>query len=360
MITLTTISGILAVVQAPAASIALLKLTKLVTFFAVFCLLVFFHEFGHFAAAKLNKILVHEFAIGMGPIVFRKQFGETVYSLRMFPVGGFVNMEGEDAGSNHPRSLSVAKPWQKLSILLAGPFMNFVLAVLLFSILFFNVGIPSTVVDEVIKDKPAYTAGLLAGDQIVKMNAAPITDWESVTKKIESASGAIKMDVLRGEGAAQKTVSLSVTPVKDEQSGRMIVGIKPRPAKNPIKVMSYSIDRVGFMTKSILVFLVQMPFKGVADGDVVGPVGMFNIVGDAAKSGWLDVLFITSVLSINLGIFNLLPFPALDGGRVVFAVVEWIRGKPIAPEKEGYVHYIGFAILISLMIFLVINDIRRL
>lgn len=344
-----------------AMSAAILKLTKIITFFAVFCLLVFFHEFGHFFAAKMNGILVHEFAIGMGPVVFRKQKGETLYSLRAFPIGGFVNMEGEDANSSHPRSMTAAKPWQKLSILLAGPFMNFVLAILLFCILFFNVGIPSTVVKEVLPDKPAMIAGLQSGDRIIAIDGQSIKSWEAVTKTIEKASGQLDVKVLRGQGSSdEREVVISIIPVKDEQSGRMIVGIKPGEEKNPAKVFGYSIDRVVFMTKSILVFLVEMPFKGVSEGDVVGPVGMFNIVGDAAKSGIIDVLFITAVLSINLGIFNLLPFPALDGGRVVFAVVEWIRGKPVDPEKEGYFHYVGFIILIGLMVFLVFNDIKRL
>jgi len=325
-----------------------------ISFIIVFCLLVFFHEFGHFAAAKLNGIYVHKFALGMGPIIFKKKVGETEYSLRLLPIGGFVSMEGEDEDSDHPRAFTNKTPLQRLSVLISGPFMNFVLAIILFLALFLTIGFPSNIVGEVSKDLPAYNAGIKSGDIIKSINDVSINSWSDVVNTIIASDTVLKLKIDRN-GDIQDIV---VKPV--EKDGRKVIGITSYYEKSVIKSLKYSFLETFNVTKGIISFLVNLPFRGMNGGDIVGPVGMVNMIGTAAKSGFINLLALSAMISINLGIFNLLPLPALDGGRVIFILIELLRGKPLNKEIEGKIHFIGFALLMSLMIFLVFRDISRL
>lgn len=333
-------------------SLVVAKLLKVVTFILVFCMLVFVHEFGHFIVAKRNDVLVHEFSIGMGPLIYGFKRGETFYALRAIPLGGYVKLEGEDLKSDHPRSLAKKKPWQKLLVLVAGATMNFLLAIVLLAGVYMYMGIPTTTLADVQTGKPAYVAGLQKGDKIVSVAGKSMKSWNDISNAISQTKGKLSMTFERQ--GQQKNAEL--TPELDAPNKRYIVGIVPVYEKSPLHATTYAIDRVGYFSKSILVFLGELPFKGAKAGDVAGPVGVFKIVGQAAQSGVVSVLFLTAILSINLGIFNLLPFPALDGGRIVFVLVEWVRGKPIDQEKEGLVHFVGFVILIGLMVLLVFND----
>lgn len=333
-------------------------LLSILSFILVFCTLVLFHEFGHFAAAKLNGIYVHEFSIGMGPKLLKKQGKETLYTIRAFPIGGFVNMEGEDAKSDHPRSFSSKSPLRKLSVLIAGPFMNFILAMILLFVLFSSLGFPTNTMGEITPNSPAFNAGIETNDTIVAINGVEIKTWDNIISNISDSdpSAVLKIDLEKQDGSL-KTVS--VTPMVDEETGRSLIGIRYLPKKDISKSAYFAVTNVANISKDIVTFLVSMPFKGVSDGDVVGPVGMYKMIGSAAQSGILDLLSLGALISINLGIFNLLPFPALDGGRIVFILIELIRGKPLKEEVEGKIHFIGFAILISLMILLVFKDVLR-
>ncbi|MGB3367281.1 MAG: RIP metalloprotease RseP [Acidaminobacteraceae bacterium] len=333
-------------------------LLSILSFILVFCTLVLFHEFGHFAAAKLNGIYVHEFSIGMGPKLLKKQGKETLYTIRAFPIGGFVNMEGEDEKSDHPRSFSSKSPLRKLSVLVAGPFMNFILAMILLFVLFITLGFPTNIMGEITPDSPAFKAGIETNDRIVAINGVEITNWDDIISNISDSKSSelIKIDLEKNDGSL-KTISL--IPMLDEETGRSLIGIRYLPKKDIGKSAYFAITNVGNISKEIVTFLVSMPFKGVSDGDVVGPVGMYKMIGSAAQSGILDLLSLGALISINLGIFNLLPFPALDGGRIVFILIEFVRGKPLNEEVEGKIHFIGFAILITLMILLVFKDVLR-
>lgn len=332
-------------------------LLNILSFILVFCLLVLFHEFGHFAAAKLNGIYVHEFSIGMGPKLLKKQGKETLYTIRALPIGGFVNMEGEDEKSNHPRSFSNKSPIRKLSVLVAGPFMNFILAIILLFILFVSIGFPTNTIGLVSENSPAYEAGIMVDDTIVAINDVEISSWDDVLTNISSSdpNEILNIEVNRGN----ESILIPLQPEIDETSGNAIIGIMTKPKKELGRSAYYAVQNVANVSKDIVVFLVSMPFKGVSDGDVVGPVGMYKMIGSAAQSGILDLLSLGAIISINLGIFNLIPFPALDGGRIVFTLIEMVRRKPLDEELEGKIHFIGLAILLSLMIMLIFKDIMR-
>jgi len=327
-----------------------------ISFIFVFGMIVFFHELGHFLVAKKNDVTVHEFSLGMGPKIIAKQGKETLYALRVFPIGGYVRMEGEDEESDLEGSFSSKKPLQRLSIITAGPIMNFLLAIVLFAAIFTAIGIPTTEIAEFTNESPAYASGLSVGDEIVSIDNQEIDSWERIQRSISTGSGDINITVRRDGELINKVIE----PRIEEETGRRIIGISPDFTKNPIKVLGHSFYQVGFLTKEIFKFFAKLPFGGMSEGEVVGPVGIVSLVGEAAERSFFDVLFLAAYISINLGIVNLLPIPALDGGRVVFILVEMVRGKPVDPEKEGFVHLVGFVILLSLMVLLVFNDVKEL
>ncbi|MBN2898249.1 MAG: RIP metalloprotease RseP [Clostridia bacterium] len=325
-----------------------------ISFIVVFAMLVFFHELGHFAVAKWNGILVHEFSIGMGPQIFSKKKGETLYSLRAFPVGGYVKMEGETEASENPRAFNRQNPLARLSVIFAGPFMNFVLSTVLFVILFMMVGMATTTIDAVQSDSPAMEAGIMAGDKIVSINDETIKTWDQLVTIIGSSDGLLTVEIERDH--ARQT--LQILPKLDEETGRKLIGITPTIEKKITGAIGESVKQVYYLTKGIFDFLAdKISGAGQVEGELVGPVGMVKIVGEAAKLGVLNLLMLAAYFSINLGIINLLPLPALDGGRIVFILIELVRGKPIDQEKEGFVHTIGFVLLMLFMVYMIFRDI---
>jgi len=324
-----------------------------VAFLIVFTPLVFIHELGHFMLAKYNGVYVYEFAIGMGKKVYEYQGKETKYTIRAIPIGGFVNMMGEDEESDDPNSFTSKSPFQRLSVLVAGPFMNFVLAFVMFVIFFASVGVPINKVSEIIEGYPAAIAGIEAGDEINIIDGVEINSWDEVTYNIAS-QGTEPFDI-EVERNDKKLVFEMKTRLSDD--GRMIIGIVPEQKKALNLVVKESFNYMSRIVKDIFSILGQL-VMGKADGDnFVGPVGIINVVGQASQYGIMPLLHIGAVISINLGIFNLLPFPALDGGRIVFVLYEIIFRKPFDQEKERNLHYFGFIVLILLMVFLVTRDI---
>lgn len=327
----------------------------LISFIFVFGIIVFAHELGHFATAKWSGIKIHEFSLGMGPAILKKQGKETLYSLRAFPIGGYVKMEGEDEASDDPRSFSNKKPWQRLIILAAGATMNFILAYVLLVIIMFSVGAPSNTIADIVVDMPAAEAGIMADDKIVSIDGKSISSWEQVTSAINQSEGnTLVIEVLRD---GQKE-TFSITPVLKED-GSYAIGIQTKVLKQVDKAFGMAGDQFKYFFTSIFEFFRSIGKKDVT-GELVGPVGLVNIVGEVSKTGFINLLNLAAYISINLGIVNLLPFPALDGGRIIFVLIEMVMGKPVNREKEGYVHFIGFALLMALMVFLVFKDISRL
>jgi len=325
-----------------------------ISFIVVFAMLVFFHEFGHFAVAKWNGILVHEFSIGMGPLIFSRQKGETLYSLRAFPIGGYVKMEGENEESENPRAFSQKNPFARLSVIFAGPFMNFILSTVLFIVLFMVVGMATTTIGALQTDSPAMYAGIEVGDIIVEINDQEIKTWDHLVNTINSSEGPLAIVYDRNG----ENYSVVIDPMIDEETGRRLIGISPTIEKNIGGAIGASVEQVYFLTKGIFDFLSdKLTGGGQVEGELVGPVGMVKIVGEAAKLGPLNLLMLAAYFSINLGIINLLPLPALDGGRMMFILVEIVRGKPVDQEKEGFVHMIGFVLLMAFMVYMIFKDI---
>jgi len=322
----------------------------------IFGLLIFVHEFGHFIIAKLVGIRVEEFSIGMGPKAFSTQKGDTLYSVRLLPIGGYVKMEGEDEASNDSRSFNKKSPLQRISVIAAGPIMNIVLAIILFMIIALNIGTPITKIQDVTDNSPAQSAGILPGDKIISIDNKKIDTWEDIVKVVgESKKETLQIELSRNN----EKLNLEVKPIVDKNTNKRLIGITPVFTKSVGASFKFSIERVSLIVKGIGDFLSKL-IKGQASSEeVVGPIGMVHFVGEAARIGILSLLSLAAVISINLAILNILPFPALDGGRLLFIFAELITGKPIDPEKEGFIHFVGFVVLISLMIFVLYKDISK-
>lgn len=331
-------------------------MNTIISYILVFSIIVFFHEFGHFAVAKLHRIKVLEFALGFGPKIFSKKFGETEYGVRAFPLGGFVKMEGEDSLTEDPRSFLNAAPWKRLTVLFAGPIMNFILAILVFTIVMIGVGFPVNVVGEVLPDMPAYMAGRIEpGDRIVEINGVKTSTWNDVIANI-SNSKELDIQIQRN----QDNFNVQLTAVRDAEDTRYVIGIRPATEKNIPRSLELAVSQTWNMSKDVLGFLASLPTGGQQGVEIIGPVGMATMVGEAARNGIFNLLALLGLFSINLGIFNLLPLPALDGGRIFFILIEMITRRKIDKEKEGMVHLAGFALLMGLMVFILYKDIIRI
>ncbi|MDY0234465.1 MAG: RIP metalloprotease RseP [Gudongella sp.] len=322
----------------------------------VFLLVVVIHEGGHFTVAKLVGIKVNEFAIGMGPKLFQKTKGETVYTLRALPIGGYVKMEGEDEDSDDPRGFSKVSVWSRIAVVSAGAIMNFVLAIVVLSIVAFSLGHPTTTIDEVLVDSPAMEYGVLSGDKIVSIDGVEIKEWNQIVDTINSSetSKILNINVQRND----KIISLQVKPMLDND--RVVIGIVPESEKSILKSIGAGFEDTAYFIKLMFNFIAML-FQGqVSTNDLAGPVGVISEIGNQAKLGFINLLYILGFISVNLGFFNLLPIPALDGSRIVFLLVEAVRGKPVDPKKEGFIHFLGFIFLISLMLLVTYKDLIKI
>ena len=322
----------------------------------VFLLVVVIHEGGHFSVAKLVGIKVNEFAIGMGPKLFQKRKGETVYTIRALPIGGYVKMEGEDEDSDDPRGFSKVSVWSRIAVVSAGAIMNFVLAIVVLSIVAFSLGLPTTTIEEVLVDSPAMEYGVLPGDKIISIDGVEISEWNEIVETINSSETSKALDIkVQRDG---EIISLQVKPVLDDE--RVVIGIVPRSEKSFFKSIEAGFKDTWHFLKLMFNFIAML-FQGkVSTNDLAGPIGVINEIGNQAKVGFLNLLYILGFISVNLGFFNLLPIPALDGSRIVFLLIEAIRGKPVDPKKEGFIHFLGFIFLISLMLLVTYKDLIRI
>jgi regulator of sigma E protease len=323
----------------------------------VFGLLILVHELGHYFVARLTGIRVLELAIGFGPKVIGWSKNDIDYSLRIFPLGGFCRLLGENPDeASEPNSFPKKPILSRAAVLLAGAGMNLVLAVVVFFIIFFFiVGIPDTEtarIGYIIDDSPAESAGLEAGDLIKAIDGVSIATWDDVLMFISSKPNQKLVILVEREGV---TTEFGIVSEVAPDSGRGMIGIGPAMQKyQALPSLQVSLQRFGAVIASIFqVVTGQAPF------DVAGPVGIIFVIGEVAQTGFVNLLLLTALISISLGIMNLLPIPALDGGRLFFLLVEAIRGRSIDPEKEGTIHFIGFAILILLILFVTYKDLLR-
>lgn len=345
----------------------------LIFFVLIFGLVVISHEFGHFLLAKLNGIHVVEFAVGMGPNLISFTKGETKYSLKLLPIGGACMFEGEDGlntveGEETEGSFTKANVWARISTVVAGPIFNFILAILVAS---FIVSVPDVAIIlpevAIAEDGAAKEAGMITGDRIISLNGEKIYLYKEMQLFGYLNEGEEVLVEFERDGVVQTT---KVKPRYSEETGSYLFGFyqnayAEETGLGRLKYAWYEMRFCAINTYKSLQALVQ---GKLGREDVAGPVGIVNVVDetyDATKEDgplWviLNMLNIALLLSVNLGILNLLPLPALDGGRLVFLLIEVVRGKPVPPEKEGMVHFIGLIFFMALMVFVFFNDLRNI
>lgn len=321
----------------------------------LFVFLIFPHELGHFVAARACGVQVNEFAFGMGPALWKKQGKETLYSIRLIPIGGFCAMEGEDTeeSGDNPRAFNNKKWWQKIIILLAGATMNIVIAILTLSIMNGIAGLATTTVETVLADSPAAMAGLAPGDEILSVNGQETDLLPDVAAAIQGEDP-VEVTFLRDGQTQQATM----TPVLSED--RYLIGVTAQVSHSPFLAL-----REGALDTVRLTQYMFTAIKGLFTtpeglSQVSGPVGMVSMVSDTSSYGWHYFLYLVAIISLNLAIFNLLPFPALDGGRIIFVIIRRITGRVISDKVEARVHAAGMVCLLALMLFATWNDIGRL
>lgn len=337
----------------------------------IFGIIVMVHEFGHFFTAKLFDIKVNKFAIGMGPSIIKKQRGETEYSVRLFPIGGFCAMEGEDAESESDRAFGKKPVWQRMIVIVAGAFMNFILGFLVLIII--TCSMEKMPLMSVNSFKPAdaqteaedfyeHESGLKAGDEIEKINGVAIFTHMDINYAMTLGKDGHDFVVER-DG---REIEINNVMFSNTKSGERTVMRINTEGKNPINVVTYSAKTMVSTVKLVWNSLIGLVTGQYGMNDMSGPVGVVKEMGNAADAGEsakdsaLNLLSLISMITINLGVFNLLPVPALDGGRFFFLLVEAIRRKPIKPEHEGMVHMIGMLLLFGLIIVVTFNDIMKL
>ena len=334
----------------------------------LFSLIILFHELGHFLLAKFNGVQVNEFCLGLGPTIIGFHKGETFYSLKLLPFGGACMMEGEDEESDSNRSFGKKGVWQRFSIVFAGPFFNFILAWVFALVILGSVGIDYPTIYQVESGSPAAEAGIEAGDTIVKLGNKNIHYYREIS--VYTYFHGEETTVVTWEHAGEMYTA-SVTPRYDEESGRYRFGFQGsygRQKSGPLRVIQHSFYEVKYWITTTLQSLGKLVTGQLNMNDLSGPVGIVKTIGDTYTASRADGVFYVFInmlnmailLSANLGVMNLLPLPALDGGRLVFFIIEAIRGKRIDPQKEGMVHYIGLIVLMIFMVVIMGNDIRKL
>ncbi len=341
----------------------------LLYFIIILGVIIFIHELGHFIFAKKSGIYVYEFSLGMGPRIFKfnRKNDETDYCLRLFPIGGFVQMAGEEINDDEyvpkDKKFSSKTFWQKFMTVIAGIMMNFLLAIILLFIVGLINGAPQNkaIVGTIDPNYPAYTSGLQDGDKILKVNGRNANTTDKLTLQLQVFQGEnIDMEVERN--GAVKTIKL--TPKEDEVDGqktyRYGFQIEDEVEYGFFPALKYAFTKT-FSLIHQMIFIIWYLITGQLElGSLAGPVGIYSVVGSAASSGLVSLLYLTAYISINVGFINLLPIPAFDGGRLLFLIIEKIKGSPVDPKLENTIHTIGFFLLMALMILITYNDVIRL
>lgn len=341
----------------------------------IFGIIVFVHELGHFLAARMSGILVEEFAIGMGPKLFSYKKGDTVYSIRALPIGGFCQMLGEDSGVNDPRSFNNKSIFKRVIVIIAGAMMNFILAIVIFISIAYFFGFSVPVISGFINNSPAEASELEIGDQIISVNNRRIRVNESLSYSIFRSNGNEVEITYRRNGAIYST---NITPMYE--NGTYQIGIASTlftgifntstefERANLFQSISNGFWKIGFFINLTIDGIVGLITATISIDELSGPIGVVSVIGDiyteTIERSILDVVInlanFAALLSVSIGAFNLFPIPALDGGRLIFLIIEAIRRKPITAEVEGKVHFAGFVLLMGLAVFVAFKDITKI
>ena len=340
-----------------------MSIIRIIEALLLLSVLVMIHELGHYTAGRLLGFSIMEYAVGMGPKLFGFNRNGIEYNIRALPLGGMCRFYGEDEGVSDERCFNAQKPWKRFIVILSGPLMNFVLAFVLAMVLLLGWGVADVskvLVLGVNESSPAQVGGLREGDQFLSVDGKAVDSYESLTGAVGAADAQHMEVVVLRDGREEKLV---LSDLYNPDTGGNFMGV----------TLTYGVQKVGLlfaMKESALtcweyaglVFKsLGMLFSGEAGlKDMAGPVGIVQLLGEATTSGWYTVLTLCTLLSVNLGLFNLFPIPGLDGGRLLFIIIEWIRRKPVPPEKEGVVHIIGFGLLMILVVVVTFNDVLRL
>ena len=341
---------------------------KIIIALLIFSIIIIFHELGHFWLAKANGIRVNEFCLGLGPTIFGIQKGDTKYSLKLLPFGGACMMEGEDGESSDERAFGKKSGWARISVVAAGPVFNFIMALVFSFILVCNIGYDVPTLAGVTSGYAAEEAEMQAGDTILKMNGKKIHFYREISSYAMFHAGETVEVTYERDGEKYQT---TLVPKYDEELGRYLYGFQGSTQNvhgNLWQNLKYSVYETKYWISTTIGSLKLLVTGGVTLNDMSGPVGIVSVIGDSYEesvsygyfAAFLQMLYITIMLSANLGVMNLLPLPALDGGRLVFLIIEAIRGKGVNPEKEGMVHFVGIMLLFALMIVVMFNDIRKI
>lgn len=379
--------------------------TALVTII-MFLVMISLHEFGHFITAKLMGFKILEYAIGFGPAIWKSRKSDIQYSLRIIPFGGYCKFEGEDENSKDERAFSNQPVWKRIIVVAAGGLCNVVLGFLLFLVIIpFTSPISTNYVKDVVPNSFVQEAGLMPNDKIIEINGKKVSFYNDITLYTREFNANTECSIIvkrdgekyelnfkptqsevtfdYGEDGIRVSESINGEPAdesfykygdgaerneeligKSETIERLIIGFVPvQEEVNALNIWKEAWNETKFVVKLVYNSLWQMVTGRVGVEQMSGPVGVVSEINTAVNSGrgsWLYILNLTALLTINLGIFNLLPIPALDGGRLFFMLIELVTRKRIPPEKEGMVHTIGFMLLIGLIIFISYNDILKL
>lgn len=331
----------------------------------VFGLLVLVHELGHFATAKFTGMRVDEFAIGFGPKLISFTYGETIYSLRAVPLGGFNDIAGMDPADNDAGERGYcSKPvGSRMIVILAGSVMNFILPIVLFFGIFFFAGVstpnPEPVLGTILADKPAAEAGLREGDRVISLDGKAIGSWSAFVDGVKDNTGApVTVVVERGN----QTLTMVMTPAYDNSAKKAMVGVMSSVQTRYPGIVE-SAQLAVQKTVGIIVMMLSALYKillELSGAELAGPLGVAQMAGEVAQMGFVPLLNFAAFLSLNLGIVNLFPIPALDGGHFAGLCVEAVRGKPMGPKAMEYMQKVGIALLLLLMVLATKNDIVRL
>lgn len=346
------------------------KILSIIFAVLIFGVIIAIHEFGHFIAAKKNGVKVNEFSLGMGPAIFKRQKGETLYSLRCLPIGGYCAMEGEDEGSDDDRAFCNKAPWRKIIIVSAGIFMNILLGFVLVVIDVCVSGpIASTVVSGFYEGAVSEQTGLEAGDKIISVNGMRIFTTYDISYQFQNDEDGVFDFVVKRNGKKKELTGVTF----ETTDTSIIIDFTVQPESlNPVSVIKHSAASTLTYSRLIYISLFDMIRGKYSIKDMSGPVGIVDQIDEVIDSqtdeetgiDWAslaeNLLFLGAFISINIGLFNLLPLPALDGGRLIFLIVEVIRRKPVNPKYEAAVHLAGMAALFALMIVITVSDISKL
>ena len=358
----------------------------LLLFLLILSVLIFVHELGHFYMAKKNGILVEEFGFGLPPRIWGKKIGETIYSINLLPIGGFVKLYGEDAitenneqktmSSDLGRAFFTQRKTVRAVILLAGVVMNFVLGVVLFSVIYTRLGIPTesgeVSIVEIVPNSPAAEAGIRREEVVLAVDGQMIESTDQFVELVNASAGR-EIELSLGEADMEVYGRMvTVTPREDPPENEGSLGVVVSSVRMkffplwqmPLRGAWFGLkEAIGWgltIVVALYVMIRDLLMAGVVPQDIAGPVGIFQLTGTVARAGILSLLQFVAILSVNLAVINILPFPALDGGRLLFLGIEAVTGKRVDGKLEQWMHGLGMVLLLFLLVLVTLNDIVRL